>query len=500
MYGRSFLAIGVPKVKRILRIFFVLLFLIVCIQPAFAQNNDAKLVAEIKDVLWNHYYEPLPSNFLKQNTIDEVFSFLNDPYTRYYSDEEFNDFLLSLEGKYGGIGLVIDLIDNQVIVSNTIPDTPAARVNIQKGDIITHVDNFSLENLNLDEIKDLFGGKAGTYIKIRTYRPRTDTYLSYLLTRENIYIKPVESSILSKNIGYIKLLEFNQQAAHEFSQQLKSFQDQGIKGLILDLRDNPGGLIGAALDISREILPPGLFVKLYYRGEKPELITTVGNEEKLLPLIVLVNEDTASAAEILAGAIQDRNAGIIIGTKTYGKATVQSLIPLVNGGALKFTSGKYLTPSGRQINKIGLNPDFYIPDSHNQILEAIWMLNNKVHNSLTYQLNHNFFMINGKVKECTVRPFLYNNNFMVPLRSTVESLGGKIKYENPNDIQIFIGQDIIKLRLNYRSFTFNNQLHYLPVAPILKNQQTMIPVRSIAQLLGAKVDWRPSTGQVVISR
>lgn len=491
---------GCQKMKRRFAVLLILLFLIICVQPVSAQSNDSLLVAEIKDILWKHYYEPLPYNFLKQNSLEEVFSFINDPYTRYYSDEEFDDFLLSLEGKYGGIGLEIDLKDGQIIVTKIIPNTPASRVNIQQGDIITHVDNQPLANMDLEKIKDLFSGKAGTYIKIRTYRPRTDTYLSYLLTREDIYIKPVEASILSRNIGYIKILEFNQEAASDFSRQLKILRDQGIKGLILDLRDNPGGLIGTALDVSRELLPPGLFVKLYYRGEKPELITTVGNTGNPLPLIVLVNKDTASAAEILAGAIQDRNAGIIIGTKTYGKATVQSMVPLVKGGALKFTSGKYLTPNGRQINGMGLNPDFYVPNSHSQIIEAIWMLNNKVHNSLTYQLNHNYYLINGQVKPCPVKPFLYSGNFMVPLRNTVESLGGKIKYSNPDDIQISIGQDIIKLRLNQRYFTFNGQRHYLPVAPMLKNQQTMIPVRAIAQLLGAKVEWRPSTGQVVISR
>lgn len=486
--------------KRILRFSLILLFLILCVQPVLAQSNEAQLTAEIKEVLWKHYYEPLPNNFLKQNTVEEVISFLKDPYTRYYTDEEFSDFLLSLEGKYGGVGLEIDIIDNQVVVTNTLPNTPASRVNIQKGDIITHVDNQSLENMDLEQIKKLFSGKAGTYIKIKTYRPRSDTYLSYLLTRENIYIKPIESGILSKNIGYIKVLEFTQEAASEFSRQLNKLQDQGIKGLILDLRDNPGGLIGAALDVSREILPPGLFVKLYYRNQKPELITTVGNTDSSLPLIVLVNKNTASAAEILAGAIQDRNAGIIVGTKTYGKATVQSIIPLVNGGALKFTSGKYLTPNGRQINGIGLNPDIYIPDSHNQIMEAIWMLEHKVHKSLTYQLNHGYYVINGKVKECTVKPFLYNGNFMVPLRSTVESLGGKIKYSSPDNIQISFGQDTIKLGINSKYVFFNGQRRYLPVAPILKNQQIMIPVRSIAQLLGANVEWRPATGQVVISR
>jgi len=487
-------------VKRSLPIIILTLILVFFIQPVLAQSEETQLVEEIKDILWEHYFEPVPFKLLDQTTVDDVITSLNDPYTRYFTDEEFNEFWLSLEGKFGGVGIVINLIDEKVVVTDIIPDTPASRVNIQKGDIITHVDNQSLAILDFDDIKEVFRGKPGTYIKIRTYRPRTDTYLSYLLTREYIVIKPVEANILSKNIGYIKLLDFNQEASKEFVRQLNMLKDQGIKGLILDLRDNPGGLIGAALDISREVLPPGAFVKLYYRGEKPELITTVGTAENRLPLIVLVNKDTASAAEILAGAIQDRNAGIIIGTETYGKATVQSLVPLVNGGALKFTSGKYLTPNGRQINKIGLKPDFYVPDSHNQIIEAIWMLNNKVHNSLTYQLNNDLFVINGRTKDCAAKPYLAKGSFMVPLRSTVESLGGKIKFTAPDNIQLTIGEDIIKLRLNSRYLTFNGKSHYLPVSPTLKNQQTMIPVRTIAQLLGANVEWRPSTGQVIINR
>lgn len=493
--------IGVPVLKKIVIIFTFLIYIFgFSLQPALAQNDNSQLVEEIKDILWEHYVEPLPLSLLMQTTVDDVIATVRDPYTRYLTDAEFREFWLSIEGKFAGVGIVIDLIDDAVTVTGVIPNTPAARVNIQKGDIITHVDNQSLQSLDFENVKDLFRGKPGTYIKIRTFRPQTDTYLSYLLTREYIVLKPVEANILAKNIGYIKLLDFNQEAAQEFSRQLSRFKEQGVKGLILDLRDNPGGLIGAALDISRDILPPGGFVKMYYRGVKPELITTVGTTDKLIPLIVLVNKETASAAEILAGAIQDTNAGIIIGTDTYGKATVQSLVPLVNGGALKFTSGKYLTPNGRQINKIGLKPDFYIPDSHDQIIEAIWMLNNKVHNSLTYQLNNDLYVINGKVINCSVKPYLAKGNFMVPLRSTVESIGGKIKFTAPNSIQLTLGEDIIKFNLNSRYFTLNGRRHLFPVTPTLKNQHTMIPVRAISQLLGATVEWRPTTGQVIISR
>jgi len=486
--------------KNIIIIFFLIFFLGFLQQPVFAGNDNIQLVEEVRDILWEHYVEPVPYSIWQQTTVDDVIATLGDPYTRYLTDDEFREFWFSIEGKFGGIGIVIDSVAENIVVTGVIPYTPAARVNIQKGDIITHVDNQSLKSLDFEYIKELFRGKPGTHIKIRTYRPQTDTYLSYLLTREDIVLKPVEANILAKNIGYIKLLEFNQEAAQEFTRQVNGFKEQGVKGLILDLRDNPGGLIGAALDISRDILPPGGFVKLYYRGEKPELITTVGTTDDLIPLIVLVNKETASAAEILAGAIQDTNAGIIIGTDTYGKATVQSLVPLVNGGALKFTSGKYLTPNGRQINKIGLKPDFYVPDSHNQIIEAIWMLNNKVHNSLTYQLNNDLYVINGKVKNCTVKPYLAKSNFMVPLRSTVESLGGKIKFTAPDNIQLTFGEDIIKFNLNSSYFTLNGNRHHFPVRPALKNQHTMIPVRAISQLLGATVEWRPTTGQVIISR
>ncbi|MFZ7103575.1 MAG: S41 family peptidase [Peptococcaceae bacterium] len=467
--------------------------------PVQAQDDNPALVEEIKDILWEHYVEPVPYYLLLQTTVEDVLKMLNDPYTKYFTDEEFQDFWFSLEGKFGGIGVIIELIDNNVVVTGVIKNTPADRVSILKGDIITHVDNKSLKNMDMDAVKDLFHGKAGSYLKLRTYRPSTASYLSYLLTREDIVIHPVEANILAKNIGYIKLLDFNQEAAQEFAGQVAAFREQGVKGLILDLRDNPGGLIGAALDISREVLPPGPFLKLYYRGEKPELITTVGNND-LLPLIVLVNEETASAAEILAGAIQDRHAGIIIGTKTYGKATVQSLVPLVNGGALKFTSGKYLTPNDRQINKIGLTPDFYITDTHDQILEAIWMMNNKVHKSVTFQAGNEVYIINGIRYKTTVKPYLSKGNFMVPLRSVTESLGGKVRYVPPGKIQITLAEDTINLNLGSSYFTYNGQARYFKTRPVMRNQSAVIPLRTIAELLGAKVEWRASTGQVIISR
>jgi len=485
--------------KKILILILLILFSLGHLYPARAQAENLDLVNEIRDILWEHYVEPVPYDLLNKNTVADVIKALKDPYTRYYNEKEFQDFWLSLEGKFGGIGVVIEKIDDKVIVTEVIPDTPAARVNIKNGDILTHVDAKPLTKLSIEEITDIFRGKPGTYLRLKTYRPSTDTFLTYLLTRDYIVIKPLESTILAKNIGYIKLIEFSQEAAREFPKHLNRLKDQGVKGLILDLRNNPGGLIGAVLDISRELLPPGPLVKLFYRGKEPHLISTVGTDD-LLPLIVLVNEDSASAAEILAGAIQDRDTGIIVGTTTYGKASVQSLVPLKNGGALKFTSGKYLTPNGRQINKVGLKPDFYIEDPQHQIMEAIWMLEHKVHKSLTFQLNNGTFLVNSFDQKCSVKPYLYNGHFMVPLRSTIESLGGKVKFNPPGSILIILGENIISLKLNSRTFIYNGQNRHFPVKPILKNQHTMVPVRRIAELLGAEVEWRPLTGQVIISR
>jgi len=479
---------------------YISLILIFVHIPTFAlAAENPELLDEIKNILWNYYVTPPPQEILKQKTIDDVLKTLNDPYTKYYTEKEFKDFWLSLEGKFAGIGLTIEKSDGKVTVTKVIPNTPATRVNIQKGDILTHVNNIPLDNLSMDEITQLFRGKPGTFLRLKTYRTSTSTFLTYLLTREYIKIDPIESTILTKNIGYIKIIDFNQEAAEEFVDHLNNLKKQGIKGLIVDLRDNPGGLIGSALDISRELVPPGLFVKLLYRGESPKLISTVGTFHKL-PLIVLVNENTASAAEILAGAIQDRNAGIVVGTTTYGKASVQSLIPLVNGGALKFTSGRYLTPIGRSIDKIGLKPDFYIANPQQQIMGAIWMLDNQIHKNLTFQLNNYNVLINGTIHKAGTKPFLYKGNFMVPLRSTVENLGGRVEFISPNNIKIFLGEDTIKLSLDSHLVIYNGYRQaYLPIKPLLKEQPTVVPIRPFAELLGAKVEWRSKTRQVIVS-
>ena len=304
-------------VRRKICILLLIIILFSTVLPLDAQVHNPALVTEIKSILSKYYVDPLSIDVLLKDTVSEVLTALGDPYTQYYNEQEFIEFWSSLSGKFGGVGLVIDIINGKVEVIDVLADTPADKANIQRKDVITHVNNRSLEGLSIEEVTQLFRGEPGTSIRLRIYRPHVAINFTYLLIRETIKMPAIESHILARNVGYIKIYEFNQEAGKEFPRHLNNLKSFGIKGLILDLRDNPGGLIGVALDMSRELIPPGPFVQISYRGQRPDIISTLGTT-KPLPLIILVNNNTASASEILAGAVQDRETGIVLGTNTYG--------------------------------------------------------------------------------------------------------------------------------------------------------------------------------------
>ena len=307
------------------------------------------------------------------DAIRDMLSNLNDPYTRFLDPKEFNQMRIDTSGELTGVGIQIvkDKESDSLIIISPIEGTPAYAAGIKAKDKILSIDNVSTKGLNIEDAVKLIRGRRGTKVKLEILRNGNSFYKSLL--RERIEIKSVTSKINETKdgvlIGYVKLKQFNANASREMKDTLKDLEIKKVSGYVLDLRSNPGGLLESSIDISRQFIDKGIIVSTVSKDGLRE--TKRGNGKALTkkPLIVLVNEGSASASEIVSGAIRDNNRGKLVGKKTFGKGLVQSMRTLVDGSGLTVTVAKYLTPNGTDINKFGITPDIEVKMNSNPILQ-----------------------------------------------------------------------------------------------------------------------------------
>ncbi len=284
------------------------------------------------------------------------FSILDD-YSVYYTKEEFEAFAADISGEFGGIGVQIVNENNKFIVSSTLPESPALKAGIKSGDEIISVDGKSVEGFILNQVSKLIRGDAGTVVNIGI--KRGDNKLSFNIKREIVIVSSVESKVLNNNIGYLKITDFNENTTEQVESVLADFDKKKITKIILDVRDNLGGSLLTVTEILNFFVPEGPLLYVDYRAFGEEVIESTLDKQKY-KVCVLVNELSASASEIFAGAIQDRGVGKIIGTTTYGKGVVQSLVELKNDSAIKFTTAEYFTANRNKVQGIGIKPDIVI--------------------------------------------------------------------------------------------------------------------------------------------
>ncbi|KXG78742.1 Carboxy-terminal processing protease CtpB [Fervidicola ferrireducens] len=320
-------------------------------------SAEAELIMSIVDFINDNFAGEVDNVKLIQGAIRGMVESLGDPYSEYLTPEELKEFQTEAKGSFGGIGIVITSRDNFATVVSVIDDSPAARAGMMPGDRIVEIDGKDVKNLSTSEIASLLRGAVGTKVSVGVQRE--GKILKFVMTREIITINPVVFSILEKDIGYIKISEFNENTAVNVKKALDFFEKNNVRGIILDLRNNPGGILQQAVKVAEYFVPKGPIVKVVFKNGR----TIVYNSESgPLPfkLVVLVNGGSASASEIVAGAIKDRKSGILIGEKTFGKATVQQIVDLGPFGGIKITVGRYVTPGGVDINKSGISPDIEV--------------------------------------------------------------------------------------------------------------------------------------------
>lgn len=346
-------------------VFFAIRFF----NPDYEISFDPKSVSisninkfnQVRSILKNDYYQKVDENDLIEGAVGGLADSLKDPYTVYFNKEQMKSFMEKSEGSYVGIGISVNSDENGLLtVIESFEDSPAQKAGIIKGDKIIKVDDEDVtairdENMVISMIK----GQEDTKVVITVYRPSLGKSFSFKIMRKRIKVDNIKSEVLPDNIGYIKLMMFDQEISKDFNNHLNKLLMQGIKGLIIDLRDNPGGSYEQVVAIADRLLPEGLIVYTEDRN-KIKQEKKSDKAELGLPMVLLINGNSASASEILAGAIKDLEKGTLVGTKTFGKGLVQELRLLNDGSGIKVTVSKYYTPSGVCIQGIGIKPDMEV--------------------------------------------------------------------------------------------------------------------------------------------
>lgn len=308
---------------------------------------------------------------LLEKAMEGMFGTL-DQHSVYFNDQDYKSFSTEVDGQFGGVGLTVDKRDGYVTVVSPVDNTPAQRAGIKPGDRIISVDDTDISNYETDQAVPLMRGEPGTKVHLGIKRDNVDDTLYFDLNREMIKINPIQFKTLGNNdIGYIRITNFNANTAENMDNALKEVNAAGIKKLIIDLRYNPGGSLEQVVQVAKHFVPnKGPIVSVDYKDTSKNETYYSDLDKAQYDVVVLVNEGSASASEILAGAIQDSKAGKIIGVKSYGKGTVQQLIPLKKGGAFKLTIARYLTPSGKCIDGDGIHPDIEVKNIKKKVDES----------------------------------------------------------------------------------------------------------------------------------
>ncbi len=323
--------------------------------------ETVRTLSEVFDKIKHNYVEDVEDKVLLDNAISGMLTGL-DPHSTYLDSKAFEELRVGTTGEFGGLGIVVGMEDGFVKVISPIDDTPAQRAGVKAGDLIIRLDTKPVKGMSLDDAVKVMRGKPGSDIELTIVRKNEDQPLNFTITRDRIRVKSVKSRMLEPGYAYVRVSQFQERTGkdlHSAISKLKKDNKGQLRGMVLDLRNNPGGLLDSAVLVSDTFLDRGTVVSVKGRTEDNKLSqsATPGDILKGAPIVVLVNEGSASASEIVAGALQDHKRAIIMGQKTFGKGSVQTVIPLGNNSALKLTTARYYTPSGRSIQAEGIVPD-----------------------------------------------------------------------------------------------------------------------------------------------
>ncbi len=325
--------------------------------------GELTVVREVLQYIRKQFVDPkkVEKENLIYGAVEGMLSKLGDPYSRFMPPRDYNEMQIETQGSFGGLGIIIGQKGNRIVVISPLINTPAYKAGMAAGDQIVKVDDQSIKGKNVNDVAQVLRGKKGTKVKVTVYREGQKKLLDFVITRDSIHVPSVSSKMLDDGIGYIYLSSFIKTSDQDVDERIRQLRKQGMKGLVLDLRHNPGGLLEAAVKVGRLFLPKGdVIVSVKDNADNEMKYASFGSDHGRFPLVVLVDQGSASASEILAGAVRDHKRGILVGKKTFGKGSVQTVLPLSDNSALALTTAYYYTPSGTLIHNKGLTPDIEV--------------------------------------------------------------------------------------------------------------------------------------------
>ena len=375
--------------KRFFIFFIILLF---TFQKSFSENTDIykkiDLFGEVLEKISKEYVDEVDQSKSMDSAINGLLQSL-DPYSAYMTPESFEGMQTETSGEFGGLGIEVGMEAGVVKVISPIDNTPASKAGLKAGDYIVKINNTQVQGKSLMEAVDLMRGPVGSSIEITVRRRGVKKALIFNIKREVIQVQSVKSELIDNNIGYIRLTSFNENSSEQIKEKINKLnKNKDLKGYILDLRNNPGGLLSQAIKISDFFLENGEIVSTRSRqaSENRKWFAKKGDLTNGKTLIILINYGSASASEIVAGALKDHKRAIILGENSYGKGSVQSIIPLKNRGAIRLTIAKYYLPSGKSISEVGVTPDIEVAEGSDDF---------KFNSETDNQLNFAIKLFNG---------------------------------------------------------------------------------------------------------
>ncbi len=379
-------------IKKILSSLYILLINLFLINTVCSSENDVykkiDLFGEVLEKIQKEYVDEINQSEGMDAAIDGLLQSL-DPYSGYLSPKTFDEMQTDTSGEFGGLGIEVTMESGVVKVISPIDDTPASKAGIKAGDYIVKINDTQVQGKSLSEAVDLMRGPVGSSIELTVRRSGEKKALIFEITREIIEIKSVKADLLEKNIGYLRLTSFNENSANQIEKEIKKLEkNNNLNAYILDLRNNPGGLLSQAIKISDFFLDNGEIVSTKSRKkiENRKWFAKKGDLTNGKTLIVLINYGSASASEIVAGALKDHKRAVLLGENSYGKGSVQSIIPLKNRGAIRLTVAKYYLPSGKSISEVGVAPDIEVDEQSDDF---------KIKTETDNQLNYAIKLLNG---------------------------------------------------------------------------------------------------------
>ena len=378
--------------KKILKIIFLISIVFFIFKVNAKDQSELykkiDLFSEVLEKIKDSYVDEIDQTEVMDSAINGVLQSL-DPYSSYMNPEIFENMQTDTKGEFGGLGIEVSMESGVVKVISPIDDTPASKAGIKPGDYIVRIDGKQVQGKTLMEAVNLMRGPVGSPIELTIRRKNVKKSLKIKIVREIIQVKSVDSKILDKKIGYLRLRSFNENSGKQLIKEISKYESQDkVDKYILDLRNNPGGLLSQAISVSNFFLNDGEIVSTKGRNnnENRRFFAKKGDEINGKTLLVLINYGSASASEIVAGALQDHKRAILLGETTYGKGSVQSIIPLKNAGAIRLTISKYYLPSGKSISEVGVSPDITIEEDSDEF---------KIDTLTDNQLNYAIKLLNG---------------------------------------------------------------------------------------------------------